>query len=126
MSAVIPARPDVVYAAWLSARGHAAMTGSAATASARKGGSFTAWDGYIQGRNIELVPSTRIVQSWRTTDFPPDAPDSRLVVDLEDSATGTRLTLHHTSLPPGQAPLYRRGWKEFYFDPMKKYFAGQQ
>jgi hypothetical protein len=45
MSAVIPAKPKDVYAAWMSSSGHAAMTGSGARVTARVGGAFSAWDG---------------------------------------------------------------------------------
>jgi activator of HSP90 ATPase len=123
MSAVIPAEAAEIYAAWLSGKSHAAMTGSPATGSARVGGKFTAWDGYIAGKNLELVPHSLIVQAWRTTDFPADAPDSRLEVRLSPTKGGTRVTLVHTDIPPGQAGGYREGWTEYYFGPMKEYFS---
>jgi hypothetical protein len=59
MSAVIPADPKAVYAAWMSSKGHAAMTGS--------------------GAKIDI--------------------------------------------PAGHGPEYRKGWLDFYFKPMKEYFA---
>src|SRR5512143_1193608 len=74
ISTVLPATPVRVYGAWLDARQHAALTDGAATCDAVVGGAFTAWDGYIQGTNRELVPHSRIVQSWRTTEFPATRP----------------------------------------------------
>jgi len=123
MSAVIPATAEEIWKAWLSTRGHSDMTGSPARATARVGARFTAWDGYIMGTNLELTPGRRIVQSWRTTDFPPDAPDSRLAVELASTPRGTRVTLKHTSIPDGQVAGYRQGWTDYYFEPMKKYFG---
>jgi uncharacterized protein YndB with AHSA1/START domain len=123
VSAVIPAAPKDVYAAWMSGKGHGAMTGSAAKITARVGGKFTAWDGYIEGRTLERKPPSRIVQAWRTTDFSPDEPDSRLEVLLEEAKGGTRVTLRHTEIPSGQGAGYRKGWIEFYFQPMKEYFS---
>jgi activator of HSP90 ATPase len=123
VSAVLPAAPAAVYAAWLSAKEHAAFTGSGARVTAKVGGRFSAWDGYITGRTLALKKTRRIVQSWRTTDFPDDAPDSRLEIILEPSAKGARITLVHTEIPAGQAAGYRQGWKEYYFTPMKEYFA---
>ena len=123
MGTTIPAPPDEVYEAWVTGRKHAAMTGSAATSQARVGGRFTAWDGYISGKHLELAPGERIVQSWRTTDFPPGSPDSRLEVALGPASGGTRLTLIQSEIPEGQAQGYKQGWKEFYFDPMKRYFG---
>ena len=42
ISAVIPADPHAIYKAWMSGKGHEAMTGSGATVSAKTGGKFTA------------------------------------------------------------------------------------
>ena len=100
VSTLLPATPEEVYNAWLSSKGHAAMTGSAASISAEVGGEFDAWDGYIHGKNLELVPNKRIVQSWRTSEFSKDEPDSRLEITLEPSGESTKLTLRHTGLPP--------------------------
>src|SRR5208337_1777476 len=64
VSAVLPAEPKAVYDAWMSSKGHAAMTGSPAKITARVGGAFSAWDGYISGKNLELEQGARILQSW--------------------------------------------------------------
>jgi activator of HSP90 ATPase len=122
VSAAIPATPKAIYDVWLSSNGHAAMTGSAAKVSSHPGGAFTAWNGYISGKNLKLEPSRRIVQSWRTTEFASDDEDSQIDVQLERVKSGAKLTLHHTNIPDGQSN-YRKGWRECYFEPMKKHFA---
>ena len=66
VSAVTPASPQAIYNAWLDSEGHTKMTGSPANSSANVGDSFDAWDGYITGKNLEIEPGKRIVQSWRT------------------------------------------------------------
>jgi activator of HSP90 ATPase len=119
----IPAEPAAVYKAWLSGALHGAMTGAKATASAEEGGSFTAWDGYISGKNIELKKDTRIVQSWRTTEFASADPDSRLEITLKKTKAGTEITLDHSGIPDRQSKAYIKGWRDFYFKPMKKYFG---
>jgi activator of HSP90 ATPase len=124
VSATIPASPKQVYDAWLSSKGHTEMTESGAKVSARVGGAFTAWDGYISGKNLKLNPGKQIVQSWRTTEFAASDPDSRIEVRLEKVPRGTRLTLRHTNIPGGQSD-YRSGWRECYFEPMKKYFKAK-
>ncbi len=126
VSAVIPAEPKVIYEAWMSSKGHGAMTGSGAKITARVGGAFSAWDGYISGKTLELKPGSRILQSWRTTDFAEDEPDSSLEVLFAKSAGGTRVTLVHTKIPAGHGAEYRKGWIDFYFTPMKGYFASKQ
>lgn len=121
--ATLPATPSAVYAAWLSSEGHAAMTGCRAEISAELGAPFRCWGSYIQGKNEELVPGERIVQSWRTLEFPSDAPDSRLTITLSAVPEGTRIEIQHDNIPAGQGPRYYAGWLERYFTPMARYFS---
>lgn len=123
ISEVLPASPELVYATWLSSLGHAEMTGAGARVVPGVGGKFSAWDGYIWGITLELEPNARIVQSWRTLEFPGDARDSRLEIRLEATPEGCRITLNHTAIPAGQGDSYRQGWYDHYFDPMRAYFA---
>jgi uncharacterized protein YndB with AHSA1/START domain len=124
VSAVIPATPPQVYAAWLSSSGHAAMTGAGAAVDGTVGGDFEAWDGYITGSTLELDPGRRIVQSWRTSEFPADAADSTIEVTLEPAGAGTLVTIHHSGVPRDQCSYEEGGWQENYFDPMAEYFSG--
>jgi uncharacterized protein YndB with AHSA1/START domain len=126
LSRFLPATPDRVYLAWLNGRDHTAMTGSKATvASAEVGGAFTAWDGYIDGVHVALEPGRRIVQAWRSDDFPADAPESYLELLLEPAPGGSQVTLRHRELPAGQGPGVLAGWDEFYFTPMERFFAAE-
>ena len=122
-SAVLKAKPETLYEAWLDGDSHAAMTGGAATSEPRVGNRFSAWGGYITGEHLDLQPARRIVQAWRTTEFPDAAPDSRLIVLLEPEAGGTRVTVVHTDIPAGQGASYESGWEDHYFAPMRLYFA---
>ena len=90
---------------------------------ARVGGEFSAWDGYIFGKILELTLNERIVQSWRTSEFPEGAPDSRVEVNLDEVFGGTRITITHSNMPADQVDSYRQGWEDFYFKPMKEYFS---
>jgi activator of HSP90 ATPase len=122
----LPAEPKAIYKAWLSGAEHTAMTGGAATASAEVGGRFTAWDGYISGRNVSLKPHWCIVQFWRTTQFSPGDPDSRLELCIHPKGGGSEVLLIHTGIPADQLEGYRSGWVDHYFEPMKKYFAARK
>ncbi|MGO8800491.1 MAG: SRPBCC domain-containing protein [Roseiarcus sp.] len=119
----IPATPEAIYDAWLDGAAHSAMTGAEATASDKVGASFTAWDGYIHGRNIELVKGRRIVQSWRTSEFSDGEPDSTISVTLSPVKGGAELTLEHANAPEDQRGYEEGGWEDNYFKPMKKYFS---
>jgi uncharacterized protein YndB with AHSA1/START domain len=115
--------PLDVYDAWISGERHAAMTGAPATSEPHAGGEFTAWDGYITGWHLELEPAVRILQTWRTSEFPEGAADSRVEVLFAEAPEGTRVTLVHRDIPDGQASRYEAGWKDYYFTPMQEYFA---
>ncbi|GAB4197081.1 MAG: hypothetical protein OHK0013_04880 [Sandaracinaceae bacterium] len=127
MEAELPAPPDVVYAAWIDGAQHGAMTGAPATSEPVVGGAHSAWDGYITGRYLVLAPNERIVQTWRTSEFGQDAPDSRLELLFSphrvDGKPGTRLFLIHSHLPRGGAAKYAQGWAEHYFAPMTEHFS---
>lgn len=119
---VIPAAPEVVYAAWLDSEAHSKMTGSPAKVSADIGGEFEAWDGYINGTNLELEPPTRILQRWRTTEFEENDEDSLLEIGFEPEGEGTQVTIRHSNLPE-HGMQYQQGWRDAYFEPMKEYFG---
>ncbi len=122
LTAIFPGSPAEVYNAWLSTDGHSRMTGSPASVEGKVGGKFTAWDGYIFGTTLELTPNERILLAWRTTEFPKDAPDSRVEILLEEVNGGTKLTLAHSKMPEDQVDDYRQGWEDFYFKPMREFF----
>lgn len=122
VSCPLPASAARVYSAWLETREHSLMTGSAATVDPRVGGRTTAWDGYIEGEILELEPGVRIVQAWRSTDFPAGHPPSRLEIRVRDVAGGCEISLSHSEIPEGEEEKYAAGWQEFYFIPMTKYF----
>ena len=123
LTTTIPASAQDIYDTWLDSIGHSEMTGGAATMSDETGAEVSAWDGYISGRNLELVPGERIVQSWRTTKFTDDHDDSIITVTLEEIDGETLLTLVHSNVPDGQTSYERGGWQSHYFEPMIAYFA---
>lgn len=123
LTAVIPAPPQEIYDAWVDSLGHTEMTGGPATMSGEIGADVSAWNNYITGRNLELVPGKRIVQSWRTAEFFDEDEDSIITVTLKDARGGTLLTLEHTNVPLGLTIYEQGGWETRYFEPMKKYFG---
>lgn len=125
VSAVIPASPEDIYAAWLDSEAHSKMTGGAATIEPSVGGRHSAWDGYISGETLELEAGRRIVQAWRTAEFPDGSAHSRLVVTLTAEDGQTRVHIEHTEIPEGQGERYLKGWDEFYFSPMAAYFGAR-
>jgi uncharacterized protein YndB with AHSA1/START domain len=124
VSEVIPATKERLYAAWLDSTEHSAFTADVAAIEPYVGGSHSTFSGYATGEVLALEPNRRIVQSWRSSDFPEGAADSRLEVTFEETAGGTMITLLHTGIPSGQSDQYRDSWLQYYLQRMKQYFAG--
>ena len=121
---IVAAEPQRVFSAWLDAKEHAAFTGGGeAIVEPWSGGRFTAWEGYIHGILLGVDPGKRIVQTWRTSEFPPEYRDSRVVVEFEAARGGTRVRIRHGELPPSQVKKYEKGWMEHYLKPLARYFA---
>jgi activator of HSP90 ATPase len=120
--ATVPAEPAEVYEAFIDAKKHSAFTGSKATGDGRVGSKFTAWDGYISGKNIELEPGKRIVQEWVTSKWPEDFPPSRLELTFKKVKGGTEISMVHSDVPAEQADELKGGWTQFYWKPLKDYF----
>ena len=123
LSTVIPASPSEIYQAWLDSILHSEMTGGEANMSDEVGADVSAWDGYIVGRNLELVPGERIVQSWRTTEFDDAFEDSIITILLRETEEGTLLTLEHSNVPEAHRSYEEGGWQSNYFEPMIAYFT---
>lgn len=111
------------FTGWLNDKTHSEFTGGhAAKTSPNEGGHFSAWDCYITGTNVEIFPYKKIIQKWRTTDFAPDDEDSVIELFFTFKDDHTLLTITHTNLPEGEGEKYKKGWKDYYFTHMKKYF----
>ena len=122
-TALIDASPLEVYEAYVDPKKHSAFTGQAATGTPRVGGRFTAGDGYIKGKYLELEKGKRILHEWKTTEWPEGYPPSLLELTLKAKGKKTELTMVHSKVPEEQADYYAEGWKEFYWDPLKEYFT---
>ncbi|MGD0645809.1 MAG: SRPBCC domain-containing protein [Candidatus Bathyarchaeia archaeon] len=122
---IIPASPKEVYEAFVDVKKHSKFTGSKATGKPVVGGKFTAWDGYIFGKYLELDDGKRIVQEWTTTDWPKDYPPSKLELTFCKVPEGTELLMVHSNVPKEQADETADGWIEWYWNPLKEYFSNK-
>ena len=111
--------PHEVYEALMDSRKHSKFTGDKAKISRKVGGAFTAYDGYIEGVNLELVPDIKIVQSWHGTDWP-KGHYSRVIFSLEEVSSGTRLTFTQTGVPEQHYYEISQGWQDYYWTPMRE------
>ncbi len=122
ISQVFNVAPEKLYQAWLDSDTHSKMTGGSAECSLEVGAEYSAWDGYIWGKNLELIENQKIVQSWRSAEFSDEDKDSILTVEIKALSDGKcELHLSHTNIPAGQTQ-YENGWVDNYIEPMMDYF----
>jgi uncharacterized protein YndB with AHSA1/START domain len=123
-SVFLPGTPLEVYRALTTSKGHSGFSGAPARISPKVGTTFVVWGGYIHGKNLELVPGKRIVQSWRPSEetWPLDY-FSTVSFLLAPEKGGTRLTFEHSGVLPDHAGHLSSGWKESYWVPLATYLA---
>ena len=109
------------------AGGHSAALGNEPTnISNELGGAFTLFGGHIIGRQIELIPSERIVQAWRVVDWQSGVYSiAKFELKEQGSGTriGTRIVFDHTGFPRGLGEHLAAGWKLHYWEPLEKFLS---
>jgi uncharacterized protein YndB with AHSA1/START domain len=124
LTLVVAEEPKRVFNAWMDPREHAQFTGGGlATIEPWSGGRFTAFDGDVHGIFLGVDAAARIVQTFRTPEFPPEARDSRVTVTFEPSAGGTRLHIVHSDVPPNLLRKLQKSWESNYLKPLARYFV---
>jgi activator of HSP90 ATPase len=111
--------PHDVYEALMDSKKHAKFTGDKATISRKVGGKFSTFDGYSEGTILELEPDTKIVQSWRASDWP-EGHYSKATFSFKAIPAGTRLSFTQTGVPSKQYDDIAQGWRDYYWAPMKE------
>jgi activator of HSP90 ATPase len=113
------ATPHEVYEALMDSRKHAQFSGASAEINRQVGEAFNAYDGYISGLNLELVPDAKIVQNWHASDWP-DGFMSRVTFKLTPVNHGTRLDFTHSGVPDEEYESLKQGWIDNYWKPMRQ------
>jgi activator of HSP90 ATPase len=120
-SVVLPAPAEALYATYMSAAKHAAMTGAPVVISARSRSTFSAFGGELTGRTLTAIASRLIVQSWRSTHFKKDDPDSTLILSFVPLGPRGRIDLVHIDVPPHDYKGVTEGWNTHYWKPWRRY-----
>lgn len=115
------ASPQRIYEALLDAKQFTVFSGKHAEINREVGGAFSLFDGHIVGRNVELIPNKRIVQAWRTNDWP-EGIYSIVRFELTPQGSGTHIVFDHVGFPEGLHDHLAEGWNGHYWQPLKKYF----
>jgi len=102
------AKPEDVYNALMSSKLHSKFTGSKAVISNKVGGKFSAYNKYIIGTNLELVPGKKIVQSWRSSEWE-KGHISKVTFIFSKVKSGTKLSFTHADIPLNDYESIKQG-----------------
>jgi hypothetical protein len=99
------------------------MTGAPVTISAESGSPFSAFGGSLSGTTLVAIPSRLVVQSWRSTNFGADHPDSTLILTFIPEGSNGRIDLVHLDVPEVDYQGVSEGWEKYYWTPWRRYLA---
>jgi len=116
---ILKASAHEIYEMLMDSEKHSKFTGVKAVISREVNGKFTAYDGFIEGINLELVQDKKIVQKWRGSDWM-EGHYSIATFELKDVDGGTELIFTQTDVPIDKYEHITKGWYEHYWDKMKR------
>jgi activator of HSP90 ATPase len=124
-----PVSPDRIYELLTDGAKFATATDWPAEIGTSEGQPFSIFGGYIEGRQIELVPGKLVVQAWRGSEWAPGV-FSLVRFTLSAEGRSTKLTVDHDGYPEGESPMYPSwhehlsiNWPMFYFRPFARYLV---
>ncbi len=119
-------KPETLYNMFLNGKHHSTITGGEAKIFAREGGTFSVYDGYAVGKNLQLIKDKLIVQSWFAADWSERDLDSTLILFLEEKGNDAVINMVHANIPDAHVEGIKKGWTDFYWKPWKKYLSGKK
>ena len=119
------APPKAVYELLMDSKKHSAFTLEHASIGKKIGDKFTAYSGHLTGINVDLAPAKRVVQAWRSNDFPEGIFSMAAFTLTRTKDGGTELVLTHRGVPKELIPQIDAGWREYYWRRMKDYLASK-
>jgi uncharacterized protein YndB with AHSA1/START domain len=126
-SVTIPATPQEVFRALTDERLIARWCGQRGKVEPRVGGKIEMFDGWVKGKVKTYEPGESLAYTWLPGDWPVDAEESLVTYSLSGSVSGTTVKLTHSHFPnPTEVKNHEKGWTEYVFDPLKKYFSSRK
>lgn len=116
--------PETLYDIYMDGKKHSTATGAHASISPKEGTEYSAHNGYITGKNLQLIPNKLIVQSWRAQSWQEQSVDSTFIIYLEQQGPDTLLHAVHANVPDSAAEDLDKGWHKMYWEPFRLYIAG--
>ncbi len=116
----VPAPPEQVYDAWLTAEGLArwwwvAIPDTTYDVDARPGGTYRVRSERagigVHGTFLTLTRPSLIEMTWFWSEADVTGPEEHVRVDLVPDGDGTLVTVTHTVADPAAVGDYRQGWE---------------
>ncbi len=120
-SVVLPASAEALFDMYLDPVVHAAITGNPVQIGRETGAEFLAFNGALSGTILATVRPKLIVQSWRSTSFKGDDPDSTLILSFSAEGNDGRIDLVHLDVPDHDFEGVNKGWEKYYWTPWRNY-----
>lgn len=117
----LPATARQLYDLYMNPKKHAAFTGGPVTISPKAGSAFRAFGGQLSGATLFTIPGQMIVQRWRSTQFYKTDPDSILILTFRQDGEQGRIDLAHANVPLQDHAGVTKGWRQYYWAPMRSY-----
>lgn len=116
-SYIVHARAGDVWKALVDPKLITAWSGSPAKMNDKVGTKFELWGGDIHGKNVEVIKKRRLVQEWYGGKWPKP---SMVHIALSEEHGTTYIDLLHEDVPDKEREEVNKGWKNFYFIPLKR------
>lgn len=117
------ASAETLFAQYTDATLHSSITGAPVEIGVTPGARFRAFDGVLQGTILAVVEPVLVVQSWRSSEFRSDDPDSTLILCFRDEAGQGRIDLVHLDVPAHDFDGVTQGWEKYYWTPWRAFLA---
>ena len=118
---IIKSTPHDIYEAFMDSKKHSKYTEGKAKVSREVGGSFSVFEGAINGENVELVQDKKIVQTWRSEgENWSKGYYSTITFIFEPVDQGTLIKFTHVDIPEGAYESVKEGWETYYWKPLKE------
>ena len=122
-SVTLPAPARDLYRTYLDPKRHAAIIGAPVRIGARPGSTFRAFHGALSGRILLTRPGRLIVQTWRSTGFGRNDPDSILVLAFSPRGRSGHIRLVHVNVADRDARGVTEGWPKYYWRPWRAHLT---
>lgn len=114
----IKAEPSDVYASFTNPFTIELWSGYPATMPSVAGEEFSMLSGDIQGKILELIPDSKIVQEWY---FGDQTEASIATIKIFASGANSQVDLQHTNIPEEAYDDITEGWVDYFLGGIKEF-----